>query len=450
MNERSAARITVAVTCMGLALQIGSGHFKVPAVFFLAGAFVALCLAVRAVSGPEAKPQIPLVWWLAGATAVFLVAHLFRPPGIHLDVSGFGNRSLFNGGLLVVGVLVAGAVFRPDHAATLRTPLMLLLFFAMGAWVIQHAPNPRTDVILIQREAIAHLLAGGNPYSMTFPNIYGENSGYYGPGMVAGDRVLYGYSYPPILLLLALPGHLLGLDLRFSHLAVLTLAGAFIAYARPGRIGFLAATLFLFAPRTYFVLEQSWTDSFVVGILAFFVFCACRWRSGFPFSLGALICAKQYIVLALPLLWLVRPQLKRAPGFQTTSLIAVAFALVLSLPLALWDFSAFWRDLFVIQSHLPFRMDSLSFSAAFAHLTGIKSPTFVGFMTGIAGIIIALRRLPASPASFAFAFGWVMFLFFAFNRQAFCNYYFVVLGALAVALGARDGTRDTGISEGQE
>ena len=434
----SAVMASVSALFLALALQIRSGHFHVVAVLLLGAAFVAATLAVQATPRPalERRGARAIELTLGLAIAAALVAHLFRPPGIHLDITGFWSRTPFYLGLVGVGVLVGGAVFYPDRASAARLPILLILFFVLGAWVIHHSPNPRTDVILIQREAIATLLAGENPYRMTFPNLYGANSPYYGPGMVAGDRVLYGYSYPPLLLLLALPGQILAGDLRYSHLMALTIAGALIACARPGRVGFLAATLFLFAPRTYFVLEQSWTDCFVVTILALLVFCACRWPRAFPVVLGLFLGAKQYIVLALPLLWLLRPQLIRPPGFKVTLAIAVSTAAVLTLPLALWDFSAFWRDLIVIQFQLPFRMDSLSFSAALAHLTGIKLPSLVGFLAAGAATVVALRRCPVSPAGFAVGVSWVYFAFFAINRQAFCNYYFFILGALCISLGA--------------
>jgi hypothetical protein len=430
---------TAAAGFLALALQIDSGHFHVAAVLLLGAAFVATTLAIRGarLRRFEALGGSAIELALGVAIAAALVAHFFRPPGIHLDITGFWQRTPFNLGLLGAGLLVAGAFLRPERAATARAPILLSLFFVLGAWVIHHSTDPQTDVILIQREAIATLLAGDNPYSMTFPNIYGANSPFYGPGMVSGDRVLYGYSYPPLLLLLALPGQVLAGDLRYSHLLALTIAGGLIAYARPGRVGSLAAALFLFAPRTYFVLEQSWTDCFVVMVLALLVFCACRWQRGFPVVLGLFLGAKQYIVLALPLLWLLRPQLTRSPGLKVILSIAVMTAAVVTLPLALWDFSAFWRDLIVIQFQLPFRMDSLSFSAALARLTGIKLPSLVGFLAAGAAMVVALRRCPVSPSGFALGLTWVYFAFFAFNRQAFCNYYFLILGALCISLGAR-------------
>jgi hypothetical protein len=55
-------------------------------------------------------------------------------------------------------------------------------------------------------------------------------------------------------------------------------------------------------------------------------------------------------------------------------------------------------------------------------------------MALVAVSALSLWRLPSTPAGFAAAVALNSFAFFAFNKQAFCNYYFFVIGALCVAL----------------
>jgi hypothetical protein len=60
-------------------------------------------------------------------------------------------------------------------------------------------------------------------------------------------------------------------------------------------------------------------------------------------------------------------------------------------------------------------------------------------------VVLAVRRCPRTPAGFALAVGFVYLVFFAFNKQAFCNYYFFPLAALCAAIAAADFTpRDGG------
>jgi hypothetical protein len=44
-----------------------------------------------------------------------------------------------------------------------------------------------------------------------------------------------------------------------------------------------------------------------------------------------------------------------------------------------------------------------------------------------------MRRVPRTPAGFAASTALIFALFFAFNKQAFCNYYFVVFAASCCA-----------------
>jgi hypothetical protein len=128
-------------------------------------------------------------------------------------------------------------------------------------------------------EAFYALRRGQNPYQITFENIYGAGSGFYNPQAVAGNRVLFGYPYPPLSLLLALPGYLAAGDYRYSELAAWVASAAFIGYARPAILAKLAAALLLTQPRGFFVLEQGWTEPIAVLMLAVVIFGMSRRRA---------------------------------------------------------------------------------------------------------------------------------------------------------------------------
>jgi len=310
----------------------------------------------------------------------------------------------------------------------------------LGAWVVRHSPHPIIDVVVFQRDAVAAILAGHNPYTLTFPNIYDNGSAFYGPGMSVGGRLQFGFPYPPLSLLLAVPGAVLGGDFRYSQLLAMTGSGALIALARGGPLGLAAAALYLFSPRSFFVLEQGWTEPYLVALLALVVFFACRFRAGLGVAIGLLLASKQYLILAVPLIPLLRPPEQRsgAPCRWAVSVAApaIAVASVLTLPFVLWDPSAFIHDVVALQFHQPFRDDALTFLAAFAYLTGIQLPSSCAFLAAALASWLAWRRCPRTPAGFATATAFVFFSFFAFNKQAFCNYYSFVVGALCVALGA--------------
>jgi hypothetical protein len=175
-------------------------------------------------------------------------------------------------------------------------------------------------------------------------------------------------------------------------------------------------------------------------LLALAVFCACRFRAGLGIALGLFLASKQYLLLAVPLLPLLRP-----PGHDqatlrryslTVAFPAVAVVAVLALPFAVWNLPAFVHDVVTLQVQQPFRDDALTFLAAFAYLTGVRLPSSLAFLAAILATVVAWRRCPSTPSGFALAVAFVFFAFFAFNKQAFCNYYSFVVGALCVALGS--------------
>jgi hypothetical protein len=69
----------------------------------------------------------------------------------------------------------------------------------------------------------------------------------------------------------------------------------------------------------------------------------------------------------------------------------------------------------------------------------VKLPSYAILPAAVASLIalmIAVWRSPRSPAGFAASLALLSLAFFAFNKQAFCNYYFFVIGALCCAIAA--------------
>jgi len=116
--------------------------------------------------------------------------------------------------------------------------------------------------------------------------------------------------------------------------------------------------------------------------------------------------------------------------------VAAAVAAAVTLPLALWDFGAFFRSVVWLQFQQPFRGDSLSYLAAVHRAFGVEPPVAVAFAAFSLACAFALGRGARSPRGFAAGTALAFLAFFAFNKQAFGNYYSFALGALASALAA--------------
>lgn len=428
---------TASATLLALSLQVDDGMLHPVALAFVTLALLAAFrgIANRPVATFERHGELALDGALALGIGAEIVAHLIRFPSIYFKPVGAIARLPFYAAMAAVAALVGLALRHPARSRATRLFALLAVFVALGIWIIPNAPDPPIDVFIFQRDSAAALLAGHNPYALTFPDLYHGTSPYYGPGMSVGGRLQFGFVYPPLSLLLAVPGYLIG-DVRYAHLAAMTLAGALIACARPGlgRTGFLAAALFLFSPRAYLVVERAWTEPFVIVLLALVAFCACRRPRALPYAVGLFLASKQYLVLAVPLLALLWPPPWRWRVMGPAALKAAAVAIAVTLPLAVWDLRAFTYSVAELQFYQPFRHDALSYLAAYASLTGHEPSSAFSFLAALAAMIFCLRRCPRTPAGFSAAFASTYFAFFAFNKQAFCNYYYLVLGALCLAV----------------
>jgi hypothetical protein len=339
----------------------------------------------------------------------------------------------------LLAALLALGLLERKRAWRFAAPIAVGLYLCLGVWLIHRAaPRPTIDVYVFQQEAARTLLHGGNPYAMSFDDIYRDTKPadrpVYADDLVRNGKVLFGFPYPPLSLYLSTVGYAATGDHRYAQLFALGGAALLIACARPGSWSSLTAILLLFAPRSFFVLCRGWTEPFAVLCLAAVAFCAIRYHKLLPVALGLLLASKQYLVLALPLV----PLLVEAPNRWRNSIKlvvqAIAVAALVTAPFALWDPQAFWHSLVTVQKLSPFREDALSYLVWYFHQTGTKPGILPAFVAAVVAIALALWRGERSPAGFAAALALVCLLFISLNKQAFANYYAFAIGALWCAL----------------
>ncbi len=297
--------LAAAAIALGNAVHIANGFLDPEAITYLSWAFVFCALAVfmPRVKWLEQRRESPTVLLLTAGLIFQFGELLTDPPGMYLLVEGPQAYVTYYKGLIAAAVVAGSLVPNGTWFRNSRILALLAIHFALGLWLIHASPSPVIDVFLFQRDGINELFAGGNPYAMTYLDIYGKST-VYGEGLSVNGRLTFGFPYPPLSLFLAIPGHLFG-DHRYSQLAAMTASGALMAYARPGRLGALAGALFLFTPRGLFVLEQSWTEPFLVFLLSATVFAACRRETWVPYLFGLFVVVKQYLVFVVPLAWLI-------------------------------------------------------------------------------------------------------------------------------------------------
>jgi hypothetical protein len=428
------AVLALAAAAVALSLQISSGMYDERALVLVTLATAAAIIAVVWRRRGTAVPEVPLAAQavLGGGCAAGLLCHLFLNPTF------YGDARAFQGGFrwfaLISLVILSAYLCIHLRASLIRARFLLLLacFAIMGVVVIRASPRPWVDVWTFQQGAADALLHGVNPYRATYPNIYGGQAAvFYAPELIQGGRVA-AFPYTPLTILADLPGFALFGDVRYSLLALLIASAWLIARAAPGVTGELAALLTILQPRSFFVLEQAWSEPLVLFCFALTVFLLARGRYAAVcgFALGLLAASKQYSP------FLLAPLAVLMPG-KRGLLVAAAVLIAVLAPFAIGDPSAFWRGLAVFQTVQPFRADSLSLTAAAVRLFGnaVLRVSVAGIAFGIAALALGIRRSGGLPlACAAAAAAWAAVL--VWNKQAFCNYWWLASGLLGVAAAA--------------
>jgi uncharacterized membrane protein len=307
-----------------------------------------------------------------------------------------------------------------------------IAYLALSIYAVRITNADLTDVYLWQREATRAFLHGTDPYTVTHENIFGAQSWYfYPPGAVYEGRVHVGLQYPPLSLLLIVPGYLIG-DLRYSGIAALLITAYLLFRRRADRFATLVVAALLLSPLTFYLISRGFSEPLVLLTLTCTIVAARRRSRWLPLFFAAFLSTKQYCVLALPFAGFLIPSGTRKDYVRLLA-IAIGISLLLCVPFAIWDFPHFWHDLVVVNFGARLRPESLTFSVLTWKLGWGSIPGFVIALAVIAAIAWCLVRAPRNPAMFAACFGLVLLVMLALHKQGFINYYFLVIGSLLVA-----------------
>jgi hypothetical protein len=257
-----------------------------------------------------------------------------------------------------------------------------------------------------------------------------------------------GYFYWPMSLLLAVAGHVCG-DVRYTNLVSLLVASALIAYSKPSRVSFLAGALMLLCPGVFYILINAWIEPQMLMLLAAVVFVslrAGRFSHVMRFVLiGLLLAEKQYMLLTLPVSWLLIERGTMKDLLRAGVIIAIAAAVIV-LPFFFWDPEAFLHSSRALYVNL-IRTDSISVLAWLKLRFDVQLRLWVTGVFGVAAALAIACRAQRTPAMFAAGMAFVLTVSFLFSTQAFLNYYFLTLGCLCVAIAAQPAIVEYGAPE---
>ena len=306
-----------------------------------------------------------------------------------------------------------------DFLLKIRLPTLICLAFLIRIFAIISAPNPTIDVFYILRDGPKEILAGRNPYQMSYPSPYGV----YIPSIL--------FVYGPLTPFLFLPSVVLFNDPRYT-LVLVDLLSTFLLYKIAKKLILdkiywqPLILIFLFHPLFPFMTEQAWLEPVMTLFLLSAVYLLTKypqkiWSGVF---LGAILAIKS--VYLLPLLTLLKNRKANIAQYSTTILIP----LILSLPFLLADPKLFLERTQVyvsdptrIQSNLAPTNISLSIAAVILKYTGYVLPTAVIALAGLVTSIIVIAKGPKTPPFALISTFLVFTVLFMFGPFVFLHYF---------------------------
>jgi hypothetical protein len=432
-SENKVVLSWVGLTCaflIGQAIQINNGHFH-PLALGLVGLAVGASF-VGVVFSKQSNELGNTRWLLAAIAAVLCLqfVQLFTaPPGIYLTLISKSGYTIYYGFLAIAAFAVSGCLSRHPFWGKWTFKILAAAFLGLGVWIIVSSPDPKIDVFVFYTQAARAVFNFHSPYALSVPNIYGHTM-FYDPALVSSGVLDIGFPYFPVTAIFAVPGYLLG-DVRFAHLLAVLMAGIVIALICPGPFGRAFASIYWFTPRGFFTIEQSWTEPFMVAGLAI---CVCVYRSLFGAALGMLLSMKQSLLFVLPIGLMLTPS-NPSDRFRFFILLCASW-LLLVVPWILADPDGFWHSVVALQFRQPFRPDALTVSALLSSSGVSPFSASVAFMFALLGLVFVLLKSARSAAAMCVSVNFVYLVFFALNKQAFCNYYYFIIGSACVGAAA--------------
>jgi hypothetical protein len=316
-----------------------------------------------------------------------------------------------------------------------RFPVILIASVVLGAWIITTWTTFKNDVWLLQQRGCMLLLDGRNPYSSVHPGIPWKPQ--FDAEVARSGRGLRSFPYPPLSLLMAIPGYLAG-DVRWSLLLANSATAWFLVAAgrRSGsssrHTAEVAAIAFLYSPYSWIVLDVAWTEPFLMlAISASLWATAARRRPSACLAIGCAIAVKQF-----GFFWLAPMWASGRIGLRS-AVASVAIASLVTLPFVFWDPSGFWLGTYRYPSESPYRADSLSIPGVVLAATGYKLPGSLGFLVAALIAALVIRRSGPSLPRATLGGGAIYMAFFLFSRAGNLNYYWLagslLLASLAVS-----------------
>jgi hypothetical protein len=283
---------------------------------------------------------------------------------------------------------------------------------------IYGSPNPTIDTFVILKEAPQKLLQGLNPYASMYSKVYKDIEPNY-------------FSYLPISILYFLPFVFFLNDPRYG--LVVAMIGTYFIINKLQKNNspqkYLYSSLFLFAPRSFYMLEHAYLDTLIFFLFILGLFLHKKSKNVlFSLVMSSFFLLKQNIIILLPLF------IKKIFHSRTTVFFFLAPFLTIAF-FFLWNPNAFIKNVVtinqpnsLIMQTSPFQM-TITLPNALFQLFNIpmNAMQIVFTICAIVGLLIVMAVMLNTNISINRKIILILFFGYFFSYHAFFNSYYLVL-----------------------
>lgn len=327
-------------------------------------------------------------------------------------------------GALALFVFVAGRIVQREWVRRVVVASVLAATTLLGLGYVNSAAGAGIDVVALHIAASEAIEQGLNPYTSVVSVEDGS------PLAEPGDTI-DGYVYPPLTAVGYSIGEWTLGDPRYVSLVAwigfLAIVGR-SAIAKDDGASLLVLLLAASAPGWPLVLRSGWTEPLSLVLLGL-AFRSWARPVGSGVMSGLALASKQYFAVVAPVLLFFRDDWWRKRVFWTLGVIIFTIGIGLA-----WDPAAFWSAAVEFHLNTPPRPDSLNLIGLAADL-GIELdfPSLLPILIGL--VVGALTgRWARTRSEWLLAIGMTLAASFLVSSQAFVNYWFLILGLIALAM----------------
>jgi len=296
--------------------------------------------------------------------------------------------------------------------------ICIIFFLLLSLLTIYGSPNPTVDTFVILKEAPQKLLSGHNPYDSVYSKVYKDIEPNY-------------FSYLPLSIIYFLPFVYFLDDPRYG--LIVAMLGTYFLLNRLQKKNssqkYLYSSLFLFAPRSFYMLEHAYLDTLIFFLFVWGLYLYGKGKNRlFSFVISTFFLLKQNIIILLPLFFNKIIRERENIFFFLAPFLSIVFFFV-------WNPQSFIKNIItinqpnsLIMQTSPFQMTITVPNILFQLFhPSISMMQYIFIFCALVALFITMLVLLHKKINVQRKIILILFFGYFFSYHAFFNSYYLVL-----------------------